>query len=69
MTTIERPESEGQAEHWRFQRQGFCLGSPVPDAALTVDVSCCFLDGAFRDEGWILGIAGNHQGLTASSLG
>lgn len=40
----------------------------VPDAALTVDVACCFFDGAFRDEGGILRIARYHQGFTSSSL-
>lgn len=68
MTTIKTSESERQAELLRFQKRGFCLSPAVPDAALTVDVSCCFLDGAFRDKGWILCIAGYHQGLTASSL-
>lgn len=55
-------------EHSPFEKQWYCLGSSVPDAALTVDASRCFLDGAFRDEGWILCIAGYHQGLTSSSL-
>lgn len=52
-------ELELQAEHSRFQ-QWNRHGSSVPDAAFTVDVSGCFFDGAFRDEGWILCIAGYH---------
>lgn len=57
-----------QAEHSRIQKQRCCLGSPVPHAALTVDVSGGFFDGAFGDEGWILCIAGYHQGFTSCSL-
>lgn len=57
-----------QAEHPRFQEQRCCLGSPVPDAALTVNVSGGFFDGAFGDEGWILRIAGYHQGFASGSL-
>lgn len=40
----------------------------VPDTALTVDVACCFFDGAFRDESRIFCITWHHHGFTPRSL-
>lgn len=59
---------QNQNSRLNVQNQQYCLGSSVPDATLTVDVSSCLFDGAFRDEGWILCIAGYHQGFTSSPL-
>lgn len=40
----------------------------VPDTALTVNVACCFFDGAFRDKRGVLCITRHHCGFTPGPL-
>lgn len=40
----------------------------LPETAVAVDVAGRFFDGAFRDEGRVLGVARDHHGFTSRSL-